>query len=78
VEDKCEHMAKVHSFYIPDMEHVCDLEGLVKFLGIKIGVYHVCLWCSSKCYRDLQAVSKHMRDKVPMTINWFLTKITFL
>jgi len=63
IEDKCEHMAKVHSFFIPDMDHVSDLEGLVKFLGIKLGVYHVCLWCSTKCYRDFQAVSKHMADK---------------
>lgn len=63
VEDKCEHMAKVHSFYIPDMTHVSDLSGLVKFLGIKIGVYHVCLWCSTKCYRDIKSVSRHMSDK---------------
>lgn len=45
------------------MGHVCDLEGLIKFLGIKIGVYHVCLWCSTKCYRNVDAVSKHMIDK---------------
>lgn len=48
VEEKCEHMAKLHSFFIPDMEHCTDLEGLLKFLGIKLGVYHVCLWCSGK------------------------------
>jgi len=63
IEEKCEHMAKVHSFFIPDMGHVCDLEGLIKFLGIKIGVYHVCLWCSTKCYRNVDAVNKHMIDK---------------
>lgn len=63
LEDKCEHMAKVHTFFIPDMGHVCDLEGLVKFLGVKLGVYHVCLWCSTKCYRNLESVKKHMRDK---------------
>ena len=62
-EDKCEHMAEKHTFYIPDMEHVSDLEGLLKFLGVKLGVYHVCLWCSSKCYRDLLSVQKHMTDK---------------
>lgn len=63
VEEKCEHMAKLHSFFIPDMEHCTDLEGLLKFLGIKLGVYHVCLWCSGKCYRDLLSVKKHMTDK---------------
>jgi hypothetical protein len=37
VEDKCEHMAKVHSFYIPDIEHVSDLEGkhLFNYIFIK-------------------------------------------
>ena len=60
---KCEHMAREHSFFVPDNEHVCDLEGLMKFLGVKVGAYHVCLWCSNKVYRDLDAVQKHMRDK---------------
>jgi pre-60S factor REI1 len=63
VEDKCEHMTAVHSFQIPDIENVNDLEGLVKFLGIKLGAYYVCLWCSGKCYNDLESVRKHMSDK---------------
>jgi pre-60S factor REI1 len=56
-------MAKEHSFNIPDIEHVSDMEGLLKHLGVKLGAYHVCLWCSSKCYRDLLSVQKHMIDK---------------
>lgn len=56
-------MAEEHSFFIPDMEYVCDLEGLLKFLGIKLGAYHVCLWCSNRVYRDLKSVQKHMVDK---------------
>jgi pre-60S factor REI1 len=63
MEQKCEHMAREHSFYIPDIEHVGDFEGLFRFLGIKIGVYHVCLWCSNKCYPTLKAVQQHMFDK---------------
>jgi pre-60S factor REI1 len=62
-ENKCVHMAKEHSFFIPDMEHVSDLEGLIKFLGVKLGAYHVCLWCSTKFYKDLASVQKHMQDK---------------
>lgn len=61
--DKCEHMAREHSFFIPDFDYISDLEGLLKFLGVKLGVYHVCLWCSSKCYGSLDAVQKHMADK---------------
>ena len=63
MEAKYEHMAREHSFYVPDMEHVSDLAALLKFLGVKLGTYHVCLWCSSKCYRNLDAVQKHMADK---------------
>lgn len=63
LESKVEHMAKEHSFFIPDYENVSDLEGLMKFLGVKLGVYHVCLWCSSKCYPSLKAVQQHMADK---------------
>ena len=37
LEEKCEHMAAKHSFYIPDMAHVSDLEGLMRFLGVKVG-----------------------------------------
>ncbi len=60
---KCEHMAREHSFFVPDSEHVSDLEGLMRFLGVKVGAYHVCTWCSTKMYRDVGAVQKHMRDK---------------
>jgi pre-60S factor REI1 len=63
LEGKCDHMAKTHSFFIPDAEYVSDMEGLLKFLGIKVGAYHVCLWCSRKCYRDLKSCQKHMNDK---------------
>lgn len=63
LEAKCLHMAQEHSFFVPDQEHVSDLEGLMRHLGAKVGAYHVCLWCSNKMYRDLNAVQKHMRDK---------------
>lgn len=63
VEEKCEHMALSHGFFIPDMDHISDLEGLMKHLGVKLGAYFVCLWCSNKCYADLLSVQKHMIDK---------------
>lgn len=27
------HMTKVHSFFIPDIEYLSDLRGLIKYLG---------------------------------------------
>lgn len=35
-----------------------------------MGSYHVCLWCSSKCYRDLMSVQKHMFDKGHLKIKF--------
>ena len=56
-------MASEHSFFIPDSDCVSDLDGLLKFLGVKLGCYHVCLWCSTKCYPSLKSVQQHMFDK---------------
>lgn len=27
------HMTKVHSFFLPDVEYLSDLKGLIKYLG---------------------------------------------
>lgn len=27
------HMTKIHSFFIPDIEYLSDLKGLIKYLG---------------------------------------------
>ena len=36
------HMTKIHSFFIPDIEYLSDLKGLVKYLGEKVGVGNIC------------------------------------
>lgn len=28
------HMTKIHSFFIPDIEYLVDLRGLIKYLGM--------------------------------------------
>ena len=35
------------------------------FLGEKVGVGHICLWCNEKgkTFQSVQAVQKHMIDK---------------
>lgn len=59
------HMSKQHGFFIPDVNFVTDLEGLLKYLGEKVGVGNVCLWCNEKgkAFYSISAVLKHMRDK---------------
>ncbi|CAG8450338.1 12657_t:CDS:2 [Acaulospora morrowiae] len=59
------HMTKVHSFFIPEAEYLVDLYGLIKFLGEKISVGNVCLYCNGrgKGLKSIEAVRKHMVDK---------------
>jgi len=71
--DKClEHMLKDHGFFIPYIEYLKDLEGLLEYLGAKIGIGHVCLWCNGKgkaAYKSAYAVQQHMRAKSHCKLN---------
>ncbi|XP_029796925.1 zinc finger protein 622 isoform X1 [Suricata suricatta] len=59
------HMTKVHSFFIPDIEYLSDLKGLIKYLGEKVGIGKICLWCNEKgkSFYSTEAVQAHMNDK---------------
>ncbi|KGL72339.1 Zinc finger protein 622 [Tinamus guttatus] len=59
------HMTKTHSFFIPDIEYLVDLRGLIKYLGEKVGVGKICLWCNEKgkSFYSTEAVQAHMNDK---------------
>ncbi|XP_019730634.1 zinc finger protein 622 isoform X2 [Hippocampus comes] len=59
------HMTHVHSFFIPDLQYLVDLRGLVRYLGEKVGAGNVCLWCNEKgrSFYSTEAVQKHMTDK---------------
>lgn len=66
VSASVEHMLKQHGFFIPFVENLVDLEGLLTYLGEKIGIGHVCLWCNGKGkarYPSTQAVQMHMKAK---------------
>ena len=58
-------MSTVHGLFIPDQEYLVDLAGLVAFLGEKVAVANVCLWCNGRGrgLRSLEAVRRHMLDK---------------
>jgi pre-60S factor REI1 len=58
-------MSVEHSFFIPDAEYLVDIAGLVAYLGEKIAVGNVCIYCNGKGreFRTLDAVRKHMLDK---------------
>ncbi|KAM9254415.1 cytoplasmic 60S subunit biogenesis factor ZNF622 isoform 2-T2 [Dugong dugon] len=59
------HMTKVHSFFIPDIEYLSDLKGLIRYLGEKVGIGKICLWCNEKgkSFYSTEAVQAHMTDK---------------
>lgn len=59
------HMTTVHSFFIPDLEFLIDLKGLIAYLGEKVGAGKVCLWCNEKgrSFYSTEAVQAHMIDK---------------
>ncbi|WAQ94148.1 ZN622-like protein [Mya arenaria] len=65
LEENVQHMTEKHSFFLPDAEYLSDLEGLVTYLGQKVGVGYMCLWCNEKgkAFRSVDAAQKHMVDK---------------
>lgn len=63
--DNLTHMSSLHSFFIPDADYLVDLPGLITYLGEKLAVGNVCVYCNDKGreFRSLEAVRKHMIDK---------------
>ncbi|KAJ6635941.1 Zinc finger protein [Pseudolycoriella hygida] len=65
LDDNLKHMSIDHSFFIPDAEYLCDIEGLVGYLADKITNDFICIWCNDRgrTFYSLDAVRKHMKDK---------------
>lgn len=65
IESCLEHMAEKYGFFIPELEYCVNLEGLLRYLGEKVGVGNVCLWCNEKgpAFQSLRAVRQHMINK---------------
>jgi len=65
MQENLTHMHSAHSFFIPDAEYLINLSGLISYLGEKVAVGNVCLFCNEKSreYRSLQAARQHMLDK---------------
>ncbi|GAB1603435.1 zinc finger protein 622-like [Argonauta hians] len=65
LEANVKHMTQQHRFFIPDADYLVDLEGLIAYLGEKVGEGHMCLWCndSGKTFYSTKAAQQHMIDK---------------
>lgn len=65
LSENLQHMTDVHSFFIPDIEYLVNLEGLISYLGEKVGTGFICLWCNEKgkSFYSAKSVQQHMVDK---------------
>jgi pre-60S factor REI1 len=65
VDTNLTHMARTHSFFLPEDKYITDKQGLLTYLGEKIAVGNVCIYCNTRSreFRTLEAVRKHMLDK---------------
>ncbi|XP_071440834.1 cytoplasmic 60S subunit biogenesis factor ZNF622 [Hetaerina americana] len=65
LEKNLKHMTVAHSFFVPDVEYVTDMNGLISYLGEKVGEGFMCLWCNTRgrTFYSIEAVRKHMIDK---------------
>jgi len=65
VEENLKHMSSNHSFFVPDLEYLVDVDGLLTYLGEKVGCGFLCLWCNEKgkAFHTVDAAQTHMRDK---------------
>lgn len=65
VEENLKHMSSTHSFFVPDLEFLVDVEGLLTYLGEKVGCGFLCLWCNEKgkAFHTVDSAQTHMRDK---------------
>ena len=63
IESNLKHMAKKHGFFVPEIERIIDLEGLIRYLHKKISQHRTCLSCCSEAFRTQYAVQQHMIDK---------------
>lgn len=48
IEENVRHMDITHGFFIPEAQYLTDLEGLLEYLGYKVGAGATCLWCNKE------------------------------
>ena len=81
-----EHLTTEHCLYLPDLECISDLPGLITYLQGKVCVLHACLYChddemfsseiidedkaAEMLFRSKTAVINHMQDKGHLKIRF--------
>lgn len=60
-EECVEYMATTFGFFLPDVEYLTDLEGLLGYLGEKVKLGGLCLYCQKQC-KSGRPCQNHMKD----------------
>ena len=65
MESSLTHMSKAHGFFIPDLDYIADVRGLISYLCEKVGAGCTCLYCNERgrAFHSVEAVQKHMVSK---------------
>ena len=65
LEASLKHMSLVHGFFIPDLDYLADIKGLISYLCEKVGVGYMCVLCNTqgKAFHSVESVQQHMVDK---------------
>ena len=65
LELNLKHMSLVHGFFLPDVQYLVDIKGLILHLCEKVGVSNMCLYCNEKgkTFYSVEAAQHHMVDK---------------
>lgn len=61
-EENLEYMAREFGFFLPYVEEVVDVEGLLRYLGQKVGIGFACVACD-RGFGSVTAAQRHMVDK---------------
>lgn len=62
IEHNLKHMNSFHGFFIPEEQYLIDCEGLLEYLGFKVGAGATCLWCNKE-FKSLHGARLHMISK---------------
>jgi len=63
------YMTRQFGFFIPEIEYIKDLQGLIVYLGQKISIGNTCIYCE-KTFYSLDATRDHMRSVSHCKILW--------
>lgn len=62
IASNVKHMYDYHGFFFPEEKYLIDREGLLEYLGFKVGAGSTCLWCN-KQFTTTQGARLHMMYK---------------